>query len=53
MQLEISFNVYYTFLQKPAHVTLKPKKDLILMKEKKKQKTLEKEVCICYVSAIL
>ncbi|KAK2510214.1 Hmmr [Columba guinea] len=28
----------------PAHVTLKPKKDLILMKEKKKQKTLEKEI---------
>ncbi|XP_049685070.1 hyaluronan mediated motility receptor isoform X4 [Accipiter gentilis] len=28
----------------PAHGTLKPKKDLILMKEKKKQKTLEKEI---------
>ncbi|XP_009982073.1 PREDICTED: hyaluronan mediated motility receptor, partial [Tauraco erythrolophus] len=28
----------------PANRTLKPKKDLILMKEKKKQKTLEKEI---------
>ncbi|XP_065500205.1 hyaluronan mediated motility receptor isoform X1 [Caloenas nicobarica] len=28
----------------PANVTLKPKKDFILMKEKKKQKTLEKEI---------
>ncbi|XP_010148027.1 PREDICTED: hyaluronan mediated motility receptor, partial [Eurypyga helias] len=28
----------------PAHGTLKPKRDLILMKEKKKQKTLEKEI---------
>ncbi|XP_074771799.1 hyaluronan mediated motility receptor-like [Athene noctua] len=28
----------------PASRTLKPKKDLILMKEKKKQKMLEKEV---------
>ncbi|XP_009467713.1 PREDICTED: hyaluronan mediated motility receptor [Nipponia nippon] len=28
----------------PANGTLKPKKDLILMKEKKKQKTLEKEI---------
>ncbi|XP_056205052.1 hyaluronan mediated motility receptor isoform X2 [Falco biarmicus] len=28
----------------PANGTLKPKKDLMLMKEKKKQKTLEKEI---------
>ncbi|XP_054697630.1 hyaluronan mediated motility receptor [Grus americana] len=28
----------------PANKSLKPKKDLILMKEKKKQKTLEKEI---------
>uniref|UniRef100_A0A663MTA9 Hyaluronan mediated motility receptor n=1 Tax=Athene cunicularia TaxID=194338 RepID=A0A663MTA9_ATHCN len=34
----------YICFQKPANRTLKPKKDLILMKEKKKQKMLEKEI---------
>ncbi|XP_014803224.1 PREDICTED: hyaluronan mediated motility receptor-like [Calidris pugnax] len=32
-----------THLKQPANGTLKPKKDFILMKEKKKQKALEKE----------
>lgn len=53
MQLEISLNFLIHLFSKPAHGTLKPKKDLILMKEKKKQKTLEKEVRTHYASGVL